>query len=102
MGAVTPVKNQGPHGYCGTFGRVASAEGQFWRKRGALVSFSEEMLVDCIGWDKDQFSFFSPNGFMSTADYPYNLTAYKDMDPPIPGNPCRYAKNKVPLRDGRG
>ena len=28
-GAVTPVKNQGPHGYCGTFGRVASAEGQF-------------------------------------------------------------------------
>ena len=27
-GAVTPVKNQGPHGYCGTFGRVASAEGQ--------------------------------------------------------------------------
>ena len=26
-GAVTPAKNQGPHGYCGTFCRVASAEG---------------------------------------------------------------------------
>ena len=53
-GAVTPVKNQGPHGYCGTFGRVASAEGQFALNAGRLVSFSEEMLVDCIGWDKDQ------------------------------------------------
>lgn len=79
LGAVTPVKNQGPHGYCGTFGRVASAEGQFYMKTGKLVSFSEEELVDCIGWDKDQFSYFSPNGFMASADYPYNLSAYKDQ-----------------------
>ena len=54
-GAVTPVKSQGPHGYCGTFGRVGSAEGQFALKAGKLVSFSEEELCDCIGWDKDQF-----------------------------------------------
>ena len=53
-GAVTPVKNQGPHGYCGTFGRVGSAEGQYALKSGrGLVSFSEEELIDCIGWDKD-------------------------------------------------
>ena len=64
LGRVTPVKNQGPHGYCGTFGRVASAEGQFARMTGKLVSFSEEELVDCIGWDKDQYSYFAPKGFM--------------------------------------
>jgi|EP01046_Picozoa_sp_COSAG06_P005176 hypothetical protein len=79
LGAVTPVKNQGPHGYCGTFGRVGSCEGQFFLKAGKLVSFSEEELVDCVGWDKDQFTYFSPHGFMTTAEYPYNLSAYKDQ-----------------------
>jgi len=93
--AVTPVKNQGPHGYCGTFGRVASAEGQFALKTGKLVSFSEEMLVDCIGWDEDQYSYFTEKGFMTTKSYPYNLTNYPDHDPPIPGNPCRYDAKKV-------
>ena len=53
------------------------------------------MLVDCIGWDKDQYSFFSPKGFMTTQAYPYNLSAYKDQDPPIPGNPCQYDTRKV-------
>lgn len=101
QGRVTPVKNQGPHGYCGTFGRVGSAEGQFARKAGKLVSFSEEELVDCIGWDKDQFTWFSPKGFMTTQDYPYNLSNYKDQDPPIPGNPCRYDRERVvPGSDG--
>ena len=38
LGAVTPVKDQGPHGYCGTFGRVASAEGQYAIKLGNLGS----------------------------------------------------------------
>ena len=55
LGAVAPVKDQGPHGYCGTFGRVAAAEGQYALKSGRpLASFSEEELVDCIGWDLDQ------------------------------------------------
>jgi len=54
-GLVTPVKDQGPHGYCGTFGRVGAAEGQYaMRKGGPLTSFSEEELVDCIGWDQDR------------------------------------------------
>jgi hypothetical protein len=70
-GVVTPVKNQGPHGYCGTFGRVGSAESQFvLRGGGPLTSFSEEMLIDCIGWDQDQYSYFAPRGFMTTASYP--------------------------------
>ena len=58
---------------------MGSAEGQFYMKTGKLVSFSEEELVDCVGWDRDQFTYFSPNGFMTTADYPYNLSAYKDQ-----------------------
>jgi hypothetical protein len=95
LGAVTPVKDQGPHGYCGTFGRMVDAEGQFMLEGNALTSFSEEMLIDCIGWDKDQFGFFEAKGLMTTADYPYNETDYPDQDPPIPGNPCRYDASKV-------
>lgn len=92
LGAVTPVKDQGEHGYCGTFGRVGSAEGQ-WALRGPAAgkatSFAEEALIDCVGWDKDQYAFFSPRGFMTSAAYPYNTTG-PDMDPPIPYNPCRF------------
>ena len=79
-GAVTPVKNQGPHGFCGTFGRVGSVEGQWFLKGpgrerdGNLASFSEQELVDCIGWNADQSGYFTTHGFMTTADYPYNLT----------------------------
>lgn len=95
-GAVTPVKNQGIHGFCGTFGRVGSAEGQWALRAGkGLVSFSEQELIDCIGWDKDQYSFFSPKGFMTSSAYPYNLSAYPDVDPPVPGNPCVFNSKKV-------
>jgi len=54
LGAVTPVKDQGEHGYCGTFGRVGTCEGQVALKKGVLVSLAEEELIDCIGWDQDQ------------------------------------------------
>jgi hypothetical protein len=53
------------------------------------------MLIDCIGWDQDQFDYFAAKGLMTTADYPYNETDYPDQDPPIPGNPCRYDATKV-------
>ena len=33
-GLVTPAKDQGAHGYCGTFGRTAAAEGQYARLAG--------------------------------------------------------------------
>ena len=39
---------------------------------------------------------------MTTEQYPYNLSSYKDQDPPIPGNPCRYAKSKVVRGSGDG
>lgn len=99
--AVSSVKDQGPHGYCGTFGRVASAEGQFAiRTSHSIRNFSVEQLIDCIGWDLDQTPSFIKNGFMSTEDYPYNITKYPDQDPPIPGNPCRFQKSKV-IADSR-
>ena len=95
-GAVTPAKNQGPHGFCGTFGRCGEMEGG-WVLRGGkpLTNFSEQALVSCIGWDRDQFSFFNPKGFMTSEDYPYNLSHYPDVDPPIPNNPCRFDATKV-------
>jgi cathepsin L len=103
LGLVTPVKDQGPHGYCGTFGRVGAAEGQYVKQGGGpLTSFSEEELVDCIGWDLDQFAYFTEKGFMTTADYPYNETAYPDQDPPIPGNPCKYDAAKVVSKTSGG
>jgi len=101
LGAVTPAKDQGAHGYCGTFGRVAAAEGQFALRGAALRNFSEEELVDCIGWDEDQFAYFQPNGFMDSAVYPYNTTG-PDMDPPIPYNPCRYDAAQVIAGTGGG
>ena len=82
-------------GYCGTFGRVGSCEGQWALRGGGLTSFSEEELIDCIGWDKDQYSYFSTRGFMRSVDYPYNESAYPDADPPIPGNPCVFDAARV-------
>eukprot|EP00658_Telonema_sp_P-2_P012190 TRINITY_DN14645_c0_g1_i1.p1 TRINITY_DN14645_c0_g1~~TRINITY_DN14645_c0_g1_i1.p1 ORF type:complete len:304 (-),score=75.19 TRINITY_DN14645_c0_g1_i1:315-1226(-) len=94
-GAVTPAKDQGALGYCGTFGRTAAAEGQYAIRSGySLRNFSEEELVDCIGWDKDQFGYFSAQGFMDSALYPYNGTGH-NQDPPIPGRPCRYDRSSV-------
>ena len=95
-GAVTPVKDQGVHGFCGTFGRVGSAEGQWALRSGrALTSFSEQMLIDCIGWSADQYSYFSPRGFETSAAYPYNESAYPDVNPPVPGNPCTFDPAKA-------
>jgi len=94
-GAVTPAKDQGAHGYCGTFGRTCAAEGQYAIHSGhGLRNFSEEELVECIGWDKDQFTYFQNHGFMSSEDYPYNTTG-PDMDPPIPGKSCKWDGSKV-------
>lgn len=86
-GAVTPAKDQGATGACGTFGRVAAAEGQFARHGFPLTNFSEEMLYSCVGWDnvQQQQDFFTAMGFMRSEDYPYNTSAptpHGDVDPP--------------------
>jgi len=101
-GIVTPVKNQGPHGYCGTFGRIQNAEGQYALHSGhPAQSLSVEQLVDCVGWARDQMpsilglaSAKTP-GLMSERDYPYNISKYRDQEPPIPGNPCKFKESKI-------
>ena len=97
QGAVTPAKDQGNHGYCGTFGRVAAAEGQYaLRSKMPLQNFSEQELVSCVGWDRvpEQFTYFAAKGFMTSESFPYNQSG-KDADPPIPGQPCEYTPSKV-------
>merc|ERR1711879_108261 len=77
-GPVTSVKDQGPHGYCGTFGRIESAEGQYALRSGMPArNFSVEQMVDCVGWANDQTPSIiglpgaETRGLMAWEDYPY-------------------------------
>ena len=82
-GYVSPVKNQGSCGSCWAFATVANLEGLYYKKKGVMKTFSEQMLVDCDTYDSAcngglmeyAFEWLSENGgIMLDGDYSYRGT----------------------------
>lgn len=82
QGAVTSVKDQGNCGSCWAFSSTGAIEGLYKIKKGSLVDFSEQQLVDCAGGvyqnagcdggDMDYaFDYVRDKGIVSASSYPY-------------------------------
>jgi cathepsin F len=92
--AVGPVKDQGQCGSCWTFSTVGNLEGLHAIKKGKIVQYSEQQIVDCDktdggcngGWMAKAFDYVKNAGGIETEqDYPY--TAEDDT--------CSFNKSKV-------
>jgi len=78
-GAVTPVKDQGPHGSCWAFSAIGSTESAWYLTNGTLVSLSDQQLVDCStansGTMDYAFEYIVDNGIASESNYPYTAVS---------------------------
>ena len=98
-GYVTPVKEEGDCSSCWAFTSIGNLEGQYFKEKHQLESFSEQMLIDCDDVDKgchgglmqDAFNWIKEKGgIMKESDYPY--VGYKGN---CKSEASKYVKMKV-------